>query len=170
MTQTLILLALIYSLADRYAGGGWPWLDDHLPFRAAVNGGLIATVLALFAVQAPIQSVTGQMTIYMGLAWTVQRTLAWGIIPGGSTTPTTIGGYIGTFIRHGLLIPAAAGIAYALHVSPIWPAECMAAYALAATILAALYGRNQTVAWFNTFVELARGACFGVALGFMVLV
>ena len=156
--QVLVPLVLAYALADRFAGGGWPKLDDKLPGRAAFWGAVMAAGVGYLALD-----LYGAL---MGLVFLIWRTPGWRVF-GGSMTPTTAKEYAGTFARHLIAAPLAACVAYWTHYPVAQTAAAFVGFALVATGLAAWFGRKNAsghIGNFNTFVELARGASFGLAV------
>lgn len=158
-----LVLSVIYALADRFAGGGAPKLDDDLPGRAAFwAAAAVCLVGFLFG---------GWFGAALGLAWFGWRTPAWKLVPGASTTPVGAHEILATFVRH-LLAPAGALIAALLmHRHAVAVAVCYGLWAGFATLLAREYGRykqraasGQAVADDpNPLIELVRGAGFGLA-------
>lgn len=156
---------IAYALADRFAGGGWPALDARLPGRAAFWGALACAGIGF--------AFAGLYGLLMGVVFLAWRTPGWDVIPGGSITPKDAKGYLGTFLRH-LLIPQvlAFAVAYWTGHDRLITALAFAAFAVAATLLAAWLGREEAKAKAagkpfgqqNTFVELGRGLAFGLAV------
>lgn len=157
MTPALLLVPL-YAVADRFAGGGWPALDAKLPGRAAFWGALACAGAGYL--------LAGAYGALMGLAFLIWRTPGWDIF-GGSMTPTTAKGYVGTFLRHLIAAPCAAAAAYWTAGNPLLAGAAFGGFAGVAILLAAAYGaRNASgdVGNMNAFIELARGAAFGAAV------
>lgn len=156
---------IAYALADRFAGGGWPALDAKLPGRAAFWGALACAGIGF--------AFAGLYGLLMGVTFLAWRTPGWDVIPGGSITPKDAKGYLGTFLRH-LLIPVILGVCVATWTrhDRLIVALSFAGFALGATLLAAWLGKEEAKAKEagkpfgdqNTFVELARGALFGLAV------
>lgn len=160
---TLALFVILYALADRYAGGGWPWLDRRLPGRAALWAGLLAAVASYF--------LAGWPAVILAIAWGVHRTLPFRLF-GGSAAPETAGEIGGTFLRYALLLIPAALIAQVYDLPILRTLAFALIFAAVATALAAWYGgevakaraRRAPIGGQNTFVELARGAAWGVTV------
>lgn len=161
---TAILLAVVYGFADRFAGGGNPALDAKLPGRAAFWGAIAGALAGYILIGWP--------AVALAAVWLVWRTPKWALLKGASATPVGTSEIAATFVRHSIPIPGAFLIAQAFDL-PVLPAvSAMAAFAAAATALAAWYGiRNQSAIEDgvavddddNAFVEIARGAAFGIA-------
>lgn len=162
MAPSLIVLAIIYSLADRFAGGGWPALDDKLPGRGAFWGAVLGAGAGFL--------LCGPAGALLGLVWLVWRTPGWRVIPGASATPRTAKEVGATFVRHAIPILLAFPVAIWTGHDPARVASLMVVFALAATALAAMYGKltaapdadGEDAAKANNLIELSRGAAFGL--------
>lgn len=158
------VFAVVYALADRFAGGGAPKLDDQLPGRAAFWG-FVACALVGFL----LASWGG---VCMAIAWFAWRTPPWGLIPGSSTTPVGATEVLATAVRHGLVVPLAA---FAAHITGHHTGNALYAFTIwtvFATSLAGAYGSWKVWASTETdpgpgpdaMIELARGWGFGLAV------
>jgi hypothetical protein len=156
-------LAALYALADRFAGGGAPKVDDALPGRAALWGFLACALGGYFLV--------GWGGVAVAVAWFAWRTPPWKLIPGGSITPVAAEEIAATYLRHALVAPLVALMA-AMTDHAIVPAMGIyLLWAFMATGLAAYYGRYKADAEAgdpvgadpNWWIELTRGALFGLA-------
>jgi hypothetical protein len=160
--EAVFALPIAYALADRFAGGGWPKLDDLLPGRGVAWAGVACAGLGWVA--------AGPFGALLALAWLIWRTPAWDVIPSASMTPKDGEGYLATFVRHALVAPLVLLAAYWTD-KPLLAAAPFVAFGVAATILAAWYGAKEAAAIKagrpigdeNATVELARGAAFGIA-------
>lgn len=159
----VLLLIPLYALADRFAGGGWPALDDRLPGRAAFWGALVCAGVGFL--------VAGLFGALCGLGWLIYRTIPWKAF-GGSLAPVGGREIAGTFVRHlvavvilvapaiwtdkPILIAAGAGVAFAIVATllAVWLSEAVEYHA----------DRREPLAGENTVLELARGAFFGLAV------
>lgn len=166
------VLALVYALADRFAGGGWPALDAKLPGRGAFWGAVLASGVSAFTTHGMFHDPHRTLqAALLGLSWLAYRTPPWKVIPGGSTTPVGAAEGAATFARHLLA-------AIAVFPTVIWAGGdvkialiVMAVYAAIATGLALHYGAWKTKATKtgdtsgdpNPAIELTRGLFFGVA-------
>lgn len=159
-----IAMILTYALADRYAGGGWPALDDKLPGRAAFWGGLAAS-----GVGYALYSLPGAL---VALAWLIWRTPGWKVVPGASITPRGPKEFMATVVRHLIPAPLVAVVATWTGLDPLAAALPLLGFALVAAGLGAWYGAqvdaatkaNRPIGDQNVVVELARGAAFGAAV------
>jgi hypothetical protein len=157
-----VLLAIAYALADRFAGGGFPKLDDKLPGRAAFWGAVLAAGVGFL--------VAGPAGALLGLVWLAWRTPAWKLVPGSSATPRTAKEVAATFVRHAIPIPLSVPVAIWTAHDPVRFAVFMGVFALLSTVLAAGYGKitadpdadAEDAADANNILELARGAAFGL--------
>lgn len=164
----LALFVILYALADRYAGGGWPWLDARLPGRAALWAGLLAAVASYF--------LAGWVAVALAVAWGVHRTLPFRLF-GGSAAPESAGEIGGTFLRYAILAVPVGLIAAAFGLSAFWAILVALCFALVATFLAMWYGgavararaRRAPIGSENTAVELIRGAAWGLAVWSILL-
>lgn len=163
MVPAVVLLIPAYGLADRFAGGGWPALDDRLPGRAAFWGALFCAALGFALGGAPLAAAA--------LVWLIYRTPPWKLT-GGAIDPDGAGEIAGTFVRHLIPAPGLALIAYWSGKDVLPPILGGVAYALGATALAcALAARVRKLAGKtvislddddpNAMVELARGCAYG---------
>lgn len=169
MITTLIgaaVLAVAYGAADRFAGGGWPELDDKLPGRSVFWAALVCAGLGWL--------VLGLAGALGAFGWFLYRTPGWRVF-GGSATPVSSREIAGTFARHALIVPLVALAAYFSERGLKAPVFWMLAYAVGATLLAFQYGRENQAATeagkpidpsINAKLEKARGALFGLALAF----
>lgn len=160
----LLLLIPAYAFADRFAGGGWPDLDDKLPGRGAFWGALLCAALGLL--------LAGPAGALFGLAWLIWRTPAWKLVPGSSATPRSAREIAATFIRHAIPIPLSLLIGTWTDHDAGRLATWMVLFALAATALAALYAKRvddpeadaDDATDANHFLETVRGAVFGLCV------
>jgi hypothetical protein len=167
LVLTAVLLAAVYAFADRFAGGGWPSLDDKLPGRAAFWGGLLGAG-AGFVLLGPAGAL-------MGLVWLIWRTPAWKLIPGSSATPRTAKEVAATFVRHAIPIPLSIPVAIWTDAEPVRLAALTGLFALISTAFAAAYAKGvyadgtspEDAFRANHLQEAARGAVYGacVAVG-----
>ena len=163
-----VFLILVYALADRFAGGGWPKLDDKLPGRGAFWGALVGAGIGWLTL--------GVFGAVAGLAWLIWRTPAWAIF-GGSMAPRTVPKLLGTVARHAIVIPLLALAAYWGGYDPLIAAVLAGVFAIGATALAVYLAFEVSVAEAkgvslgsqNTHVELARGALFGSIVGLIAV-
>jgi len=163
------LLIALYALADRFTGGGWPKIDAVLPGRSLFWGALLCGVVGWFAF--------GMAGSLLALVWGVYRSLPWKAM-GGRTDPREMTEAFGVFARHALIVPPLAVIGWQFLGGPIIPALAGVAYALAATTLAYAYGRamaryearGEPEGSENVTVELARGAAYGALAAFVLTV
>lgn len=157
-------LAAVYGFADRFAGGGFPKLDDKLPGRGAFWGALLGAAAGFL--------VAGPAGALMGLVWLIWRTPGWKIIPGASATPRTAKEVAATAVRHAIPIPLVFAVATWTDHDFARLASLMAVFALVATVLAAAYGKltadpdadADDAADANNLLEIARGAVFGACV------
>jgi hypothetical protein len=164
MTPLVFLLVPTYALADRFAGGGSPKLDDMLPGRAAFWGALLCAIAGYFLAGWPAAA--------FALGWLVYRTPKWRLFGNASITPVGADALIWTFNRHALTIIPAFIVAKAFDLDALRVCAIFAVYALVATVLAAWYGQANAKAIKNgvgignenVVVELLRGAAFGLAV------
>lgn len=145
------LLVPAYALADRFAGGGWPALDDKLPGRAAFWAAIACAALGWLA--------AGLWGLLAALAWLIYRTPAWAIF-GGRIDPRGARQIAGTFLRHAIAIPGLVLAAYFAGQPLIASAWCGLCFAIGATVL----GASGLPRSHNDLVELARGALYGLAV------
>lgn len=163
----LALLAGAYAFADRFAGGGWPKLDDKLPGRAAFWGAVLGAGAGFL--------LCGPAGALMGLVWLIWRTPAWKLIPGSSATPRTPKEIAATFVRHAIPIPLSLPVATWTGHDPATLAVVLILFAAVSTAFAAAYAKGvdaddatpEGAAACNHVLELARGALYGacVAVG-----
>ena len=121
LVLTAVLLAAVYAFADRFAGGGWPALDDKLPGRAAFWGAILGAAAGFVLI--------GPAGALMGLAWLIWRTPAWKLIPGSSATPRTPKEIAATFLRHAIPIPLSIPVAIWTGHDPVRLAGLLAVFA-----------------------------------------
>ncbi|WP_374572491.1 hypothetical protein [Phenylobacterium sp.] len=155
-----VILICAYALADRFVGGGWPKLDDALPGRS-----VFWAALALIALGWAAGGVLGAV---LGLIWAVQRSLDSNLFGASIDPPPSRAA--ATFVRHSLAALAAIPLALWLR-RPIGElVGPFLSYAAVASILARLYAMRvkRGDEGFNTYVELARGAAFGVAVCWVI--
>lgn len=162
-----VVLAAVYAFADRFAGGGWPALDDKLPGRAAFWGALLAAA-AGFVLCGPAGAL-------MGLAWLVWRTPAWKLLPGSSATPRKPQEIAATLLRHTIPIPLSLPVCIWTGHEPLRLAVVLGVFAAVSTAFAFAYAKGvdepgataEDAEDGNTMLELARGAVYGacVAVG-----
>ena len=160
-----LLLIPLYALSDRFVGGGAPKLDDMLPGRSAFWAALACAAAGWFTL--------GGAGAFWALVWLVWRTPAWKVVPGASMTPDGSSEILATFARHAV-IPLVGGLLVSTWFgwNLLWSLAPMGAFAVAATALAAWYGGEVRhaakyggdIESRNAFVELARGAAFGLAV------
>lgn len=169
MIPLQFLLPVAYALADSFAGGSLgkaaKALDEKLPGRAAFWGALLCAGLGFLS--------AGVHGALMGLVWLIYRTIPWKVF-GGSATPVGTREIAGTFARHLIAMLAVVVVFWA--GKPVLPAALLFGwFALMATGLAIGYGQFNLGAQrrrvpipkgVNTFVEIARGFCFGLAVAF----
>lgn len=162
--MTTLLLVLSYALADRWAGGGWPWLDDKLPGRALFWGALVCAVAGFLMVGIPGAA--------LAVIWGAHRSLGldmWG----GAADAQTLRQALGVLARYLLLVPAIALLGLWAGSEALWWGVAALAFALFATGLAMWYGsevlkavrRGEPIGDQNTAVELIRGAAYGFMCG-----
>lgn len=159
MNPALLALAPVYALADRFAGGGAPDLDARLPGRAAFWGAVLAAGVGFWLARWE--------GVAWAAAWLAYRTPAWKLIPGSSATPRGLGEAVATFARHAIVGLPALFVAAGFHRDIPLTLGAMAGFALGAALLGCWYARRVDAGGEgqpNTFVELARGALFGVAV------
>lgn len=157
------IMPFLYALADRFAGGGAPKLDAKLPGRAAFWGALVCAVAGYL--------LAGVYGALLALAWLIWRTPAWKVVPWASATPNGVKQTAATFVRHALVIPF-VGLAAYWSGRDLSSALPFLGFAAAATVLAVWYRRevakageaNRPIGNQNTYVELLRGAAFGIAV------
>jgi undecaprenyl pyrophosphate phosphatase UppP len=105
----------------------------------------------------------------LGVGWLAYRTPGWAVF-GGSINPTHAQ-IPGTLARHALAIIPAVIVGLAFHKDPGLSLVMGAVFAVAATGLAVWYSgqvaKGKPSA--NTYVELARGAVFGVTMGIALI-
>ena len=163
----ILLLIPLYALADRFTGGGWPGLDARLPGRS-----LFWATLACALAGWLLAGLPGAL---LALAWGVYRSLPWRAL-GGRLDPRVLADAPGVLARHAIVIPPMALIGWQLMDGPLVPALAGLGYALAATLLAFAYGRQIAAREAagapegdeNTLIELTRGAAFGAATALML--
>lgn len=153
----------LYAPADRFAGGGWPWLDARLPGRGAFWAGL-ALALAGWLTLGPFGALSA-------LAWFIWRTPAWRVF-GGSMAPRGGREVAGTMARHAIAVPLLMLAAYWTGLD--WRIASLAGpgFAVAATSLAVALGlavkraqeAGEPLGDQNTWLELIRGGAFGLAV------
>lgn len=166
MNPLLIAYAISFGIADRVWGGdvkhGRRWsiliaLTAGLGlgfYRSQVDGLIFGGVVAL--------------------AFLITRSLPFrGVF--GTTTPRKGGQFIALVFRHAfLIVPAASYTAFRLWDDWRRPAISFGVWALLTGFLGLFHGAENAAAkkrggpiqaWVNAFVESARGALFGVALG-----
>lgn len=147
---------LAYAAADRIWGS-----DIQHGRRWAIGIALLAGYL---------------LDSYFGLA-TAVAFLAVRSLPfrqfGGSSTPTTRAQTLGLFARYAIMVPVGVGIAVVAGNDPIKPVVAYGAWAAFSAFLGVLYGKENAKAQergepvdptFNTALEVARGAVFGLAV------
>lgn len=155
------ILIVLFSLADRFAGGGAPNIDARLPGRALFWGTLVCALAGLLIVGWP--------AMVLALIWGAHRSLApdmWG----GSADAKTNREVIGVALRFSLLIPAVVVLAHFASLDLPRAALCVAAFVIVATGLAVWYGyevskaviAGEPIGSQNVVVELARGAAYGL--------
>jgi hypothetical protein len=159
-----IIMALAYGLADRFAGGGSPKLDDRLPWRAAFWGALFCAGVGFLTLGWPGAA--------MALVWLAWRTPGWKAVPGASATPHGAKEIVATFLRHAIPIVGAFIVAKGFGLSVLPLVLAMALFAASATALAALYAgivaeaarTGASVKGKNARLEVLRGVAYGAAL------
>lgn len=155
------ILIVLFSLADRFAGGGAPNIDAKLPGRALFWGTLICAGAGFF--------IAGWPALVLALIWGAHRSLApdmWG----GSADAKTNREAVGVALRYALLIPAVIALAHFASLDLPRAALCVAAFAAVATGLAIWYGHEvlkavaagEPIGDQNVAVELIRGAAYGL--------
>lgn len=164
LVLTVAILAAVYAFADRFAGGGWPELDDKLPGRGAFWGGLLG-IAAGFVLLGPAGAL-------MGLVWLIWRTPAWKLIPPGSATPRGAKEVAATFVRHAIPILLSIPVAIWTGHDPMRLAALTGLFALIATAFSAAYAKGvfadgtspEDAFKANHLQELARGAVYGACI------
>lgn len=153
-----LLLAILFAIADRFAGGDYA-KRLHIPIRAVA-----VSVLALMVVLA----IGHPKWALVALAWGAWRWPGWRMVPGAKIDPRTPAELKGYFLRH-LFALALVPVALLLGWGFLAPLAAMVAFAVVATLLGrvlAFYAdRGRDV---NVYVELARGATYGLLLGMVM--
>lgn len=154
VTASLIILALIFALADRFAGGGFGWTKLGLRGRPLWYAGPVAGLLTTL--------VAGwQVGLIAALSFMIWRGPGWRIGGKGGLAPQTVTDSAFLALRHalaGVLLPMAlmAGLdAYAALTG-------LLGFIVGATLLGRAYGesvrRGQDV---GGSIEVVRGILFG---------
>lgn len=154
MTASLVVLILLFAVADRFSGGGLGWTRLGLRGRPLWYAGPIAGLLTTL--------VAGwQIGLIAGLTFMIWRSPGWKLGSRGGLAPQTSFDVAALALRHclaGVLLPMAvmAGLdAYAA-------LKGLAVFIVGATLIGAVYGRSvregvDIGAWSEAF----RGALFG---------
>jgi hypothetical protein len=150
-----MLQLIAYAAADRLWGS-----DVKHGRRWAIGVALLAGYL--------LDSYVGLAT---AVAFLAVRSLAFKQF-GGSATPVNQREIVGLFIRYAIVVPMAVGIAVVAGNDPVKPVIAYGAWAACATFLGVWYGKVNAEAVAdgkpidpnaNQFLEVARGAAFGLA-------
>lgn len=154
MTASLVVLILLYALADRFSGGGLGWPKLGLRGRPLWYAGPIAGLLTTL--------VAGwQIGLIASLSFMIWRSPGWKLGSRGGLAPQTSLDVATLAVRHGLagvLLPMAvmAGLnAYAA-------LKGIAVFIGGATLIGAVYGQSvKRGSDIGYLAELFRGALFG---------
>lgn len=159
--MTLILLGLLFAVADRMYGAEKPAFKGK---KAAIVLGLLAGGYLL----------GGAMGAALGGIFFAAR-----CIPprqfGGDFTPTGKE-RVGAFLRYAVVIPAGIVAALMTGSDPIKAGIAMTVWAGVATALSSYYGEQEAKAIergealdpsMNTWIETSRGFAFGVLAGLL---
>lgn len=165
LVLTVAILAAVYAFADRFAGGGWPKLDDKLPGRAAFWGAVLGSA-AGFVLCGPAGAL-------MGLVWLAWRTPAWKLLPGPSATPRKPQEIAATLMRHTIPIPLSLPVCIWTGHEPLRVMIVLGVFAAVSTALGYAYAKSiddegntpEDAFEANHALELARGAVYGACIG-----
>ena len=167
LVLTVAILAAVYAFSDRFAGGGWPALDDKLPGRAAFWGAVLGAAAGFL--------LCGPAGALMGLVWLIWRTPAWKLIPGSSATPRKPKEIAATMMRHTIPIPLSLPVCIWTGHDPLPLMAVLVLFAAISTAFGYAYAKGidddgnmpEDAFEANHLLELARGAVFGacVAVG-----
>lgn len=161
MTASLVVLILLFALADRFSGGGLGWPNLKLSGRPLWYAGPIAGVLTTL--------VAGwQIGLIAAMTFMIWRSPGWKLGSRGGLAPQTTLDVAALAVRHGLagvLLPMAvmAGLdAYAA-------LKGLAVFVVGATLIGAVYGqcvkRGSDI---GHLAEIFRGALFGFLIWTMI--
>jgi len=149
--MTYLLLIPIFAILDRWCGGGMGW-------RSTFRGRPIYYVLPLIPVAWLIDWRLGVILAN----WIVWREPAWKLF-GGSLAPTGRKEILGTFYRHLLILPVALAAWGSPVIVQVLAIILLVTWAMNATVLATVNRREADKGFDeNNYVELARGAVFGL--------
>lgn len=162
MTASLIILALIFAFADRFAGGGFGWTKLGLRGRPLWYAGPVAGLLTTLVAGG------WQVGLIAALSFMIWRGPGWRIGGKGGLAPQTVTDTAFLALRHALasvLLPMAlmAGLdAYAALTG-------LLGFIVVATLLGRAYGesvrRGRDI---GALIETSRGALFGFLIWTLV--
>lgn len=166
-TAPLILLVVLFAIADRFAGGGFGWnqlAHDHGgPLRGRpIYYSALAMMIASVAIMHHASA------LGFGMAFLLWRLPGWDIGLHDGLTPKTGEDFVFAIIRHLLALIV---VPFAMLMGHDWKIAAQAATAFA--VIAAMLGMvNGSFAKkgkdINYMIETARGAVFGLMVVLIV--
>lgn len=165
------IFGILYSLADRFSGGGLGWerlkhdgggFLHGRPLYYAFLGLLIPSVAANYLIPH------GELFLYGLSAWAVWRSPGWHFL-GGTLNPKTTKELFGTFLRHFVFVMPVY-IWLMADTNIVWwaPVITMGVWAATSATIAYIASCSQEDdVDLNNVVELTRGAVYGVFLGLL---
>lgn len=160
------ILTLLYTWADRFAGGGFGWRQLSRAGGGPLRGhGSFYAGLVLMAVGYVL---VGWWGLIFGLSWAVARSMAWKIAGHSAMTPRK-SDVPWAFLRHSYVVILLWGawLVFYLNGGPVTapggPFILLALYPVGATLLAVNYTRHvEEGEDIGPSVEIGRGFLFGV--------